>query len=158
MFLVFFVLWVVFNGRLTWEIAAFGAVISAALYAFCCAFLEYSPKKDLKHLKRIPGVLRYLGVLFTEIVKSNLALIRVVFARKIEIQPKLVTFKTPLEGTSKSILADSITLTPGTISVHSEGDTLTVHCLDEQFMDGITNTPFQRELLKMEKGEQKHAD
>lgn len=46
MFFVFFLLWVAFNGRLTWEIAAFGAVLSGVLYAFCCAFLGYSPKKD----------------------------------------------------------------------------------------------------------------
>lgn len=151
MFFVFFLLWVLFNGRLTWEIAAFGAVLSAALYAFSCAFLDYSPKKDLRALRLIPGVLRYLLVLLREIVKSNAALIRIVLVRRAEVRPRLVTFRTPLTGTAKSVLADSITLTPGTISVLSEEDRLTVHCLDESFMDGITDTPFQQELLRMRK-------
>lgn len=153
MFFVFFLLWVLFNGKLTWEIAAFGAVLSAALYAFSCAFLDYSPKKDLHTLRLIPRMLRYLAVLLGEIVKSNAALIRIVLVRHIEVRPQLVTFRTPLTGTAKSILADSITLTPGTISVLSEEDRLTVHCLDKSFMDGITDTPFQRELLKMKKEE-----
>jgi len=155
MFLLFFLLWVAFNGRLTWEIAAFGAVISAALYAFCCAFLDYSPKKDLKAIRLIPGIARYVRLLLTEIIKSNVALTRIVFNRQIEVKPKLVTFKTPLTGTRKSVLADSITLTPGTISVHCEGDSLTVHCLDEQFMEGIENTSFQQALLKMGEKEEK---
>ena len=46
-------------------------------------------------------------------------------------------------------------VTPGTISVHCEGDSLTVHCLDEQFMEGIENTPFQRALLEMGAKEEK---
>ena len=155
MFLLFFLLWVAFNGRLTWEIAAFGAVISAALYAFCCAFLDYSPKKDLKVIRLVPDIARYGKLLLTEIIKSNLALTRIGFNRRIEVKPKLVTFKTPLTGTRKSVLAESITLTPGTISVHCEGDSLTVHCLDEQFMEGIENTPFQRALLEMGAKEEK---
>ena len=153
MFLVFFLLWVVFNGRLTWEIAAFGAVISAVLYAFCCAFLDYSPKKDLAALRRVPKMLRYLGLLIMEIIKANAALTRIVFNRKIEVKPQLVTFKTPLSGpVTKSVLADSITLTPGTITVLSGGDELTVHCLDKGFMDGIDDTPFRRRLLDMQEG------
>ena len=80
MFFVFFLLWVAFNGRLTWEIAAFGAVLSGVLYAFCCAFLGYSPKKDWAAARLIPAALRYVGLLLTEIVKCNLALTRIVFA------------------------------------------------------------------------------
>lgn len=155
MFFAFFLLWVVFNGRLTWEIAAFGVVLSAAVYAFCCAFLEYSPKKDWELFKLLPKLLRYLGLLFCEVVKANMALIRIVFQPHIEVKPKLVTFRTPLKGMKKSVLADSITLTPGTITVLSEGERLTVHCLDESFMEGITDLEFQKQLLAMtpEKGE-----
>lgn len=105
MFFVFFLLWVAFNGRLTWEIAAFGAVLSGVLYAFCCAFLGYSPKKDWAAARLIPAALRYVGLLLTEIVKCNLALTRIVFAPKLEVKPHLVTFRTPLKGGFKSALA-----------------------------------------------------
>lgn len=64
-----------------------------------------------------------------------------------------MTFRTPLKGAAKAVLADSITLTPGTISVHVEGEELTVHCLDESFMDGVEDTSFQRALLRMERKE-----
>ncbi|NLO85214.1 MAG: Na+/H+ antiporter subunit E [Clostridiales bacterium] len=151
MFFVFFLLWVIFNSRLTLEIAIFGIVFSGALYAFCCAFLDYSPKKDLAAVKRIPKMFRYVGLLLSEIVKSNVALIQIVLNRKIEVKPQLVKFTTPVTGpVAQNILADSITLTPGTITVLSEGNELTVHCLDERFMDGIDDTPFQQMLLTMQ--------
>ena len=155
MFLILFLLWVVFNGKLNLEIALFGVVLSGAVYAFCCAFLGYSPKKDLAAVKRIPKVLKYLWLLVCEIAKSNLALIRIVYSKKAkEVKPQLVTFHTPLKGAAKSVLADCITVTPCTITVHSEGDTLTVHALDESFADGIEDTAFQQQLLGMQHKEE----
>lgn len=149
MYVVLFLLWVVFNGKLNWEIAAFGAVLAGVVYAFCCAFLGYSPKKELAAVKKLPAMARYLLLLIREIIKSNHALIRIVYSRQIDVKPQLVTFKTPLSGGLKSVLADCITVTPGTISVHSADDTLTVHCLDKQFAEGIENLEFQQQLLQM---------
>jgi multisubunit Na+/H+ antiporter MnhE subunit len=38
MYILFFLLWIVFNGRVTTEIVIFGLVISAAIYWFMCKF------------------------------------------------------------------------------------------------------------------------
>lgn len=153
MFVVFFVLWVVFNSKLNLEIAIFGIVLSALVYAFSCRFLGYSIEKDKALVRLIPAGVRYVWLVVCEIVKSNLALIRVVYSRKIEVKPRLVTFSTPLKGAFKSVLANCITVTPGTISVHSEGDKLTVHALDQSFADGIEDTEFQKQLLRMQQKE-----
>lgn len=149
MMVLLFVLWVVFNGRLTWEIAAFGVVLSGVVYAFCCAFLGYDPRREAKALRKLPRVLGYVWLLVKEIVKSNLALIRVVYSRRMDVKPQLITFHTPLCGPAKSVLADSITLTPGTITVHCEDDRLTVHCLNHSLADGIEDTAFQQKLAAM---------
>ncbi|MEG0740977.1 MAG: Na+/H+ antiporter subunit E [Clostridia bacterium] len=156
MFFIFFLLWLAFNGRFTWEIAAFGVVICGALYAFCCAFLEYSPKKDWAILRRGWKLLRYAGLVITEIVKSNMSLIRIVLNPHMEVKPQLVTFRTPLKrALSRSLLADSITLTPGTITVLCKDDELTVHCLNKEFSQGIEDTVFQKRILEMEGSEGK---
>ena len=154
MFVVFFALWVVFNGKLNAEIAIFGVVLSAVVYLFSCKFLGYSFKTDKALLRLIPSMLRYLWLLVREIVKSNLALIRIVYSRKAEVKPQLVTFRTPVKGAYKSVLADCITVTPGTISVTSEDDKLTVHALDESFAEGIEDTDFQKQLLQMQQKEE----
>ena len=153
MFVVFFVLWVVFNGKLNAEIAIFGVILSGLVYLFSCRFLGYSLEKDKKLFRLIPAAIRYVWLLMCEIVKSNIALLRVVYSPKIEVKPRLVTFSTPLKGTFKSILANCITVTPGTISVTSEDDKLTVHALDESFAEGIAETDFQKQLLEMQKKE-----
>ena len=155
MFLLFFALWVVFNGRLTWEIAAFGAVIAAAVSLFCWRFLDYSPRRTLMLARRIPALVKYLGVLVGEIVKSNLALVRIVYSRR-TVKPRLVSFTTPLkQPLDRTLLSDSITLTPGTITVTSEDDRMTVHCLDTEFSEGVEDCVFQRMLVKTEQGGEK---
>ena len=153
MFVVFFLLWVVFNGKLNAEIAIFGVILSALVYLFSCKFLGYRLEKDKKLLRLLPRAARYLWLLITEIVKSNMALIRVVYSRRVEIKPQLVTFSTPLKGAFKSVLADCITVTPGTITVLSEDDKLTVHALDQSFAQGIEDTAFQKQLFEMHKKE-----
>lgn len=44
-----FLLWVIFNGKVTLEIVLFGIVIAGAVYAFCCKFLDYSPPEGLAY-------------------------------------------------------------------------------------------------------------
>lgn len=147
---LFFALWIILNGRFTWEIAAFGAALTGALYWFCVRFLEYDPRRDLRRVRIIPDALCYLGTLVKEIVLSNFALIRIVYGRK-KIRPQLVTFHTPVKNAAlQAVLADSITVTPGTITVLLENGDLTVHCLDESFAQGIDDLSFQRMLLAME--------
>lgn len=51
MYIVFFILWIIFNGRITTEIVIFGLVIAAVMYAFICKFMDYSLKKSFSILK-----------------------------------------------------------------------------------------------------------
>lgn len=152
MFVIFFILWVVFNGRLDAEVFWTGVAISAALYAFCWKFLGFHPRREWRAVKQIPALFRYLGALIAEIVKANIQLTRIVLSRKPEVHPQLVTFRTPLQTrVARAMLADSITLTPGTITVFAKQDELTVHCLDRSFAEQIEDLDFQRRLLAMEK-------
>ena len=45
MYVIFFLLWIIFNGRVTTEIVLFGLVISASLYWFICKFMDFSPRR-----------------------------------------------------------------------------------------------------------------
>jgi multicomponent Na+:H+ antiporter subunit E len=48
------------------------------------------------------------------------------------------------------ILANSITLTPGTITLDCRGDELTVHCLTEEMAEGLEETIFEKKLKRIE--------
>ena len=59
MYIIFFLIWVIFNGQFTLEIAAFGAAIAGIMYWFICRFFNYDPKTDLflgKRLSLLPGM------------------------------------------------------------------------------------------------------
>lgn len=157
MFFVLFLLWIVMNGRWTTEIALFGVGIAGLLYAFCWAFLGFSPRKELQAVRRAADAVRYFGLLIKEIINCNLKMIRLLYRHEYEVAPKLITFETPLNGIKKTILANSITLTPGTITVEDAPDsnTLTVHCLTDDMADGIENCTFQQELCRMADEEEK---
>lgn len=151
MLLVFFLLWVVFNGSFTLEIGIFGIVISGVLFAFCCKFMDYSPKKELHLYKKSFLLVRYVAVLVREIIKANFDVIHLILSQEEEIQPKLVTFRTKLKtSTGKALLANAITLTPGTITVLLEKDQYTVHCLDESLAEGVSDSVFVDYIEKLE--------
>ena len=79
------------------------------------------------------------------------------FAPKLEVKPHLVTFRTPAEGWVQECAGGFHYADARHITVHSEGDRLTVHCLDTQFMEGIDDTPFSQALLKMQEAKEGKA-
>ena len=152
MLIALFLLWIAFNGRVTPEVVLIGVLITLVLYVFCAKFLGYRLRQELDALRLLPRALAYVGLLMVEIGKASLLMIRIVLNPKREVQPRFVTFYTPLTtSAAQSVLANSITLTPGTISVLCEGSKLTVHCLDSVFAEGIENLVFQQKLLWLER-------
>ena len=59
MFLLFFLAWVIFNGRITMEIVIFGLVIAAAVLAFVCKFMDYSIEKEKKFYGKFLFLIKY---------------------------------------------------------------------------------------------------
>ncbi|WWR15872.1 Na+/H+ antiporter subunit E [Lachnospiraceae bacterium JLR.KK008] len=152
MFFVFLIMWIIFNGNFTLEIFLFGIVIAALMYAFICKFMDFSIHKDMILGKNLILVLRYFVILITEILKANIATMKLLFSEKEEIEPVLVRFRTNLKAkTTRVLLANSITLTPGTITVSLEGNELQVHCLDKSLAEGLEDCIFVKELEKLEK-------
>lgn len=151
MFIGLFLLWMILNGQWNGEIVCFGLVISGAVFWFGCRFLDYSLKKELGFYRLFPYIFVYFLVLVREIVKANVDAIRLALSFRNEIDPVVVKFKTDLTtDIAKSVLANSITLTPGTITVSVEGDEFTVHALDRDLVQGINESVFVKRLKKME--------
>ncbi len=153
MYLLLFCLWLALNGAVTWEILLFGAAIIVAAGLLMYALLGYTPKQDLQYLLRVPLLLAFAGVLIFEMIRANLRVIRIILRRKQKLRQSLVIFRTDLKTRfGRFLLANSITLTPGTITVRVEGDRFTVHCLDRSMIDGI-HTGVLMKLIKRMEGE-----
>ena len=151
MYVLFFLLWIIFNGRITVEIVVFGLVISAAVYWFICKFMDFSPQRELMYLKKGGYLIQYLYYLVREIVLANFATMKLIGSSNRVVEPVLVEFDTHFKNdTSKFLLANSITLTPGTITVAINGDRFIVHCLDKSLAEGMDSSVFVKLLEKIE--------
>ncbi|MGM9613264.1 MAG: Na+/H+ antiporter subunit E [Butyricicoccus sp.] len=154
MYLIFLIVWLVLNGCITAEIVLTGLILSAVLLAFCCKFLGYSLKRERTLYRRTLRMLHYIAVLVFEIIKANLDVMHMIMTAKYEVEPCLVTLTIPLKTEwARVLLANSITLTPGTITVNLRGDRYTVHCLDKTLAEGIEDSIFVTLLRRMEERE-----
>ena len=151
MLLLFFVAWLIFNGRITAEIAVFGVAIAGLMFAFVCKFMDYSLEKERAFYRKLPLFCKYVLLLVKEIVKANLAVCAMILTRKEIMEPVIVKVHTNLKTeTARVILANSITLTPGTITVSLAGQELLVHCLDKTLAEGMEDSEFVRLLEQLE--------
>ena len=152
MFILLFVCWIIFNQNLTLEIVIFGLAVCGAVYFFVCRFMDYSVKKDIFIMSRLPGIILYVITLVWEIVKANVVLVGIMLFKK-NRRPVIVEFHTKIRSRiGRSLLANSITLTPGTITAAVEGNFLRIHCFDESLAKGLDATVFEKRILKLEEG------
>ena len=151
MFILYFALWVVLNGRWTTEIGVFGLVFAAAAYAFTWKYMGFGPKVDLALVRRAPSAIAYSVTLLCEIIKANLAVVGMILNGEKEPKPQLVQFDVDLKKNRHLVaLANSITLTPGTITVDLHDNHFTVHALDASMVDGLDDGVFVQQLMRME--------
>lgn len=151
MILSIYLFWLILSGKITVEILVTGVFITAAVFLFARFFLSWDLKRELAVYKLIPLAAAYFFTLAYEIFKANLSVMPYILGKK---QPSgvVVRFESPLESDSANVLlANSITLTPGTITLDQTGKHFTVHCLHEEMSHGMDTSVFVRLLLRMEK-------
>ncbi len=151
MYILLLLFWIILNGKITTEILIFGVVLAAAIFWFMCKFLDYSPKYEMFVAKNFFWILTYFVVLVIEMLKSAIAVYKRVYSKKIEIQPQMVFFDVDIKSEFlRFVLANSITLTPGTITVDVDDNHFCVHALDYTLAEGIEDSVFIKMLKIME--------
>jgi len=124
------VVWILLNYPIDLQEILVGSLVALLLvfifpaYGFLFAGTQFS--------LRTPGLVwGYLSLFARELVKSNLDVARRVVSPTLEITPGIVEVKTKLKHpTYRLILANSITLTPGTLTVDLIEDSLFIHWID----------------------------
>lgn len=160
LFTAMFLFFIILNGRITWEILLVGAVLCAAADLLACRTLGWNREKSRRTLRLLPDILRYAGLMLWEILKANIAVIHVILDPKMrELNPQLIPFRSGLRSDfARTVLSDSITITPGTYTVCTDGEELMVHCLGDSFRPDNGEVNFHQELLKLEKKEAARND
>lgn len=144
-----FLLWIFLNGRVTLEIILIGLGVTAALMAFMIRFMGWPLRRERDILRLAPLFALYLLNLLWEIVKAASTVLIVALTPTLHPEPALVEFRSGLPKEYQNvILANSITLTPGTITVFQEGDRFLVHALRKEYAEGLNRSSFVRLLRK----------
>lgn len=152
-FLAIILLWIIFNGKVTAEV--FGTGI---LFSFLMMMLVNRVKSARQiqsnscTIKKIVMRVDYYVLLVKEIIKANIQVMDIILTpSKINITPRIIKLETEIKNTGLNVLlANSVTLTPGTITSNMSDNKLEILVLDKSFAEGIEEMPFIKKLEKMD--------
>ena len=156
-FFLLFLTWVIFSG--------FFDPFHLTLGAFSCALVTWMSSHMLfenrsrslgRLVRELFGVARYLVWLLWQIVLANVHILRLALspAGMRDVEPSIIRFRTGLRSDfAKYVLAQSITLTPGTVTVKIEGDEFVVHAISRMTADGLDGS-MERKIASIFESEQ----
>jgi len=144
-----FGLWLLLSGHYEALILGFG-VFSSLLVTYLAWRMDREDEYAFP-LLFTPRLLVYWAWLIREILKSNLSVARVILDPKLPISPILVPFRACMKSDlARMIYANSITLTPGTITTGTEGDVLRIHALTWHDVDGREEDEMGKQVCRLE--------
>ena len=144
------VLWIMLSGHYTPLLLSLG-LLSVLIVAFISSRMNLiifdQPILQLYFIKFIP----YGFWLIIQILRSNIDVCRRILNPKLPINPQLVKVKsTQTSNLAKVIYANSITLTPGTISIDLDGSEIEVHSLSEKGVDELKTGNMDKKITDAE--------
>ncbi len=151
--LLAFVLALVVWMLMTWELdpgnLMVGALVSLAGSLLYGEAMAGQPHKALNPLRYL-WFLYYLPVFLWEMVKANIDVAYRVLHPRLPIDPGLVKIRTGLKSeTGRTLLGNSLTLTPGNTTVDIIGDQLYIHCIDVNRRVDVTAGRYEKIIARI---------
>ena len=138
-FLILVAFWIFMSGL--FDIWHFGlGLVACALVAYMSSDLLFKKLRSGTRLRETAAFIAYLPWLFYQIYLANIYVVKLSLGPNLseKIFPHIVKFKTRLKSEMAiTTFANSITLTPGTITVHMEDGYFYVHSLDLPLADSL---------------------
>ncbi|WP_440991859.1 Na+/H+ antiporter subunit E [Haloarchaeobius baliensis] len=104
-------------------------LVSATVVTLVTGRLTFAAEPSVASLRRLARASVFVPYLLFAVVRANLAMAAVVLHPRLPIEPTVVSVPAPRSRLGRALLANSITLTPGTLTVDVESDALVVHTL-----------------------------
>lgn len=149
-FVSLYLLWELLSGYFKTNLIVLGIISCVFVTILSIKLKIYSKQHERIRINlKLP---LYIPWLLKEIIKSNLHVARCILSSNESIQPQLVTIK-PSQKTNAGIAvhANSITLTPGTISIDiKDNNEILVHALTNNTAQGIINGDIDKQVTKLE--------
>lgn len=146
----------ILSERLSLEAVLIGIGLSVLVVKICSPSGRHpagsqNEAAPLYSLRCWPFWIRFVLVLMKEIIIANLQVAWILLGKKMNIDPKVYSYHTGLQDRRLIVLlSTAITLTPGTMTVDMEGNHLTIHALRESYYQGLSKSPIEAILMKLE--------
>lgn len=145
-FCLMFLSWIILSGKFEPLLLWLGGISSffVAYYFYDLIF----PDLQTKYVVIFVRFTTYIPWIIWEIIKANFHLMYLAFHPRLKklIDPQIITFKTNLKSDiAITTLANSITLTPGTITVSADSDGIfKVHAIDKESADALPGVMLEK--------------
>ncbi|MDA3909935.1 MAG: Na+/H+ antiporter subunit E [Bacteroidales bacterium] len=134
-FIILMIVWLLLTSSFDLAYLITGAVVSAILSLLLCKRCTIFKGMKLNPMALVYTII-YLFVFIFELIKSNLDVARRVLSPSLPINPGIVEVKTTLKSPmARMILTNSITLTPGTLTIDMVDDSIFIHWIDVKSTD-----------------------
>ena len=152
-FFLLFANWIVFSGKFDAFHLGLGVISSLFIAWISQDFLFHDRSKTWEERMREAGAfLQYIPWLIVEIIKANLHVFKLAMTRNgyEEVAPRIVTIRTYLKTDfAKFVFTNSITLTPGTITMLIRGDVFHVHTMSQFLEDDLLEGAIERKVAEV---------
>lgn len=148
--LIMFVFWILLSGEFSLVLILSG-IISSLLVSYWSHDLLIE-KTDIKAgTKRIIRFIKYLPWLMWQIILSNIDLVYLTLHPRMPISPRKIRFKNECKtAMGIVVLANSITLTPGTVTIEVNRDEFIVHAITKEAAEGLLSGKMQARVREIE--------
>ncbi|MEK6202060.1 MAG: Na+/H+ antiporter subunit E [Desulfobulbaceae bacterium] len=152
-FILLFTTWLIFSGKVDMFHLALGGISCLIVALFSTELLFENRKKGIAaRLSEAGRFISFTVWLLYQIVLANLHVIKLSLSpRSLErdLDPHIFTFRTHLKSEfSKFVLANSITLTPGTVTIRIHGDIFYIHAISQKAVGDLAG---DEQVSEMEK-------
>lgn len=149
--IVLFAFWLLLSGHYSVFLITVGLAISVAV-TVGLHFMKVVDEQA-QPFELVINAVTYWPWLAWEILKSGWRVTRIILDPKLPICPTMRQVQsTQKTAVGRVTFANSITLTPGTISVALEGDKILVHALEASGLDDLDQGAMDRRVASFERG------
>jgi multicomponent Na+:H+ antiporter subunit E len=135
-------LWLLLAPQFEMSSLLLGMFISLIIVLFT---YEKTDSKATQPLRLLKAHIVFYLVLVIEILKANIDVARIVLSKKMDIQPHYVSYQPEIASHYVAVLlANAITLTPGTLTVEYNEDGYVIHALTLSAASGLNNSSLER--------------
>jgi multicomponent Na+:H+ antiporter subunit E len=150
-FLLLMGFWLILSPNITQQSIFIGLIVSFLVVIYSRDILFDSTEMPLYQMNHLMNMIHFVGILLIEIVKANIDVAKVVLNPAMPIQPQFIRVPMMLKNDiNKVIYGNSVTLTPGTLTVDVTEEAFVIHALTDEAAAAMNNSFIEQWVLRQE--------